>query len=284
MTENYADEPEVVPDNKKSPKFKILVSIAILCMVSYGIFDMTAGKVDAKKQATEASRNHTAEQGATMESQSDNHANNMIGNDGAITNVGEAKKKEMRRKMDEDARAAKLAGQDKSGAKGARGSGFPNSIDPVTGQPREDLGGDEDALNRSKAKVDIPGKPDGWDPEGEIFVPQGQAGTPAYRYKPAYLRGSNVPYDPQMMIAWDQAWISAAQKPSFGKSVAISNTYSKIAGEAQINRKGQGNVSCVRLNPAGQPDPCINQPTMPTPVRRIRVKPTLVQITQGGGQ
>lgn len=279
----FADEPEVTPDNKKGmSKVTLFAIIGFACLLAYGIWQMTAGRADSKKQTQEASRNAVSEHGAAVDTQTESAMKSLIDNQGGVSTVGEKKREEMRRKMDEDIRAAKAAGQtkaDASDSKQAKSTGrYPSSLD-ANGHPKtDDDGGNGDP---SKPKVTIPGKPEGWNPEGEIIVPGGQSGAPAYRYVPAYLRGSNLPYDPQTIQKWDQDWIEAARKPFAGKSVASTNTYSKLAGEVQVVRRGQGNSGTLRLSGAGQPDPRINQPSMPTPIKRTYVTP--VRVVPVGG-
>lgn len=277
------DDVEIKPESMKSGKVKWIALIGMLAVVTYVVFEVAVGKQDSKKQTAEVQTTVTAEAGAQTEKANDQAVRSMVANDGGINSVGKDKEREMQRRLEADARAAKEEAENKrtATAKAERRNGYPRSIDPATGLPRDDA----DPNNPQGPKVaPLPGKAEGWDPEGEVFVGGGQAGVPAYRMVPAYLRGSDVPYDAATMAAWDQAWIAAGQKPSFGKHAAVAANYSKIAGELEIKRRGGGASAAIRVNRPGEEDPRIQQPGQPTPVQRQRVHPVRVQVYPGGAR
>lgn len=280
----FADDDgvEVKPDSMKGGKTKIFAFVGLLVVVTYAVFELAIGKQDSKKQTAEVQTAQVAEAGAITEKANDQAVRGMVANDGGINSVGKDKEREMQRRLEADARAAKEEAEAKrtATAKAEKRGQYPRSIDPATGLPRDDADASTDP-NRPKI-TPLPGKAEGWDPEGEMFVGGGQAGVPAYRMVPAYLRGSDLPYDSDTMKEWDKAWIASAQKPSFGKHAALSANYSKITGEVEIKRRGAGTSTAVRVTRAGEEDPRIQQPGQPTPTMRHRVQPVRVQVVPGG--
>ena len=283
MSSHFADDDvEIRPESMKSNKMKWISLGGILIIVTYVVFELAIGKQDSKKQTAEVQTTGTAEAGSQTEKANDQAVRTMVANDGGINSVGKDKEREMQRRLEADAKAAKEEAESKrtASAKAEKRSGYPRSIDPATGLPRDDA--DPNGNPQGMRVAPLPGKADGWDPESEVFVGGGQAGVPAYRMVPAYLRGSDVPYDSATMAAWDQAWIAAGQKPSFGKHAGLAANYSKVAGELEIKRRGGGTSLAIRVNRPGEEGPRIQQPGMPTPVMRQRIQPVRVQVIPGG--
>ena len=137
-----------------------------------------------------------------------------------------------------------------------KGINLPSSVD-ANGRPTRTVSYDtaNTTTDTADKPITIPNPPEGWDPEREIIVPAAN-GYPAYRYTPAYLRGSNNHYQAADIAKRDSDWLKSIGLPSYGRSVAANNTFNQGLVDKVVVKQSVHGSQTIRISGYK----CTNQP------------------------
>jgi hypothetical protein len=185
----------------------------------------------------------------------DEASSGLVGADGSNQGLGRSVEKDIKdkaRKNFDEANRLELDREKKDDQNRRddeqRRLGLPTSVGangrPASGDSR--AAGGQVGANGQPVADSIPDFADGWNPETDVIVAKGE-GHPAYRYIPAYLRGSNNPSEQADIKKLDAYWLDSLAKPSYGASVQANDAYNQGLGDKAMVRQQVGGSRGVTI-------------------------------------
>jgi hypothetical protein len=202
-------------------------------------------------------------------------AGNLLNNDGGVSEVGRDVERELQQKTArklEDAEQQALdrerKDRDQRQATRRQQQGLPATLDknghPVDPELEQVASEQQNSADGTK-KQPLPGYAEGWDPNTEIFVGPAD-GRPAFRYRPAYLTGSNTITSQEQMKIADAKWLDSMGKASTGASQEANDRISRSFAKAKDYAAEQGRYSSsgnLRVSKNYQVDQALDRTQLP---------------------
>jgi hypothetical protein len=231
MSDYFQDEPQLPVPNTKGKK-GLWIMFFVIGVIFLIIVFMKAGSStkDPKKAVVDAANSDRIKTGEKTSESAQAIADQMISNDGTIQSQSGSVDSFLEKNIENN---TKLANDEERLTNNKRvtriDDRLPPSID-AHGHPTTTISNDHYVPNltdKSEVKnITIPGFAENWDPEQEIIVPA-TSHTPAYRYRPAYLKGSNNPQRPDDLEQLDRVWLNSLNMPSYGHSIQVNNAFNE---------------------------------------------------------
>ena len=228
MNDSLQDEPQLPVPTTKGKK-GLWIVLAVIGVIFLIIVFMKAGSStkDPKKAVIDAADIYRSTTGDITSESVHELTDQMIGSDGMTQDQSGAVTDFLEKNVEKNTELAneyKLANDRKLGKYDNK---LPSSLDDQ-GHPvrvvNRDYYAPDSMTSTAEKSIEIPKFAEGWDPEQEIIVPATDR-TPAYRYRPAYLKGSNSPQRPGDLEQLDNAWLNSVGMSSYGHSTQVNAAF-----------------------------------------------------------
>jgi hypothetical protein len=231
-----------VPETKGRKGLWIAIAvIGIFFLIIVGIKAGTATK-DPKKAVVDAAGDDRSATGTKTSESVQGMADQMVDPSGAIHEQSSSVYNFLDKNIEHN---RELAEEQKFANSSRRRTSYegelPSSIDahghPVAATRDHYTSGTTTTEEKSFV---IPKSAEGWDPEQEIIVSATNQ-TPAYRYRPAYLKGSNNPHRSGDLEQLDNVWLNSISMPSYGHSLQVNAAFNADLAPVAIKQSVHNN-------------------------------------------